>query len=178
MDTTSHWISSGSLPRYPRLGKDLSVDVVIVGGGITGITAAHLCQKAGLSFALLERDRLARRDTGHTTAHLTAVPDLRLAEILKTFGTGAARAVWDAGSAAIDRIAHIVHDLDLKDDKFGSPEAPTVGAMIDGLQRSHADDHELLEHGITMFESLFRSYEGSTRQRRPRAVAARPKSHR
>jgi hypothetical protein len=74
-------------------------------------------------------------------------------------------------SGPIDRIARIVHDLDLKDGKYDAPEAATVGAMIDGLQRSHADDHELLEHGITLFESLFRSYEGSMRARRPRALA-------
>ncbi|MGC4071288.1 MAG: FAD-dependent oxidoreductase [Nibricoccus sp.] len=104
MDTTSHWISSGSLPRYPRLGKDLTVDVVIVGGGITGITAAHLCKNAGISFVLIERDRLARMDTGHTTAHLTAVSDLRLSKATKTFGAETARAVWDAGSAGIDHI--------------------------------------------------------------------------
>lgn len=108
MDTISHWISSGSLPRYPKLGKDLTVDVVIVGGGITGITAAYLCKNAGISFVLIERDRLARMDTGHTTAHLTAVSDLRLSEITKTFGAEAARAVWDAGSAGID---HIVDNI-------------------------------------------------------------------
>ncbi len=141
MDTTSHWISSGSLPRYPRLGKDLTVDVVIVGGGLTGITAAHLCQKAGLSFALLERDRLARRDTGHTTAHLTAVPDLRLSEIFKTFGSDASRAVWDAGSAAIDQIVanirahHIACDFKWLPGWLHAPDADPDSATVDELLR-------------------------------------------
>ena len=75
---------------------------------------------------------------------------------------------------AIVRVAQLVHDIDLKDAKFGAPEAATVSTMIDGLQMTHAADHDLLEHGIAMFESLYRSFERSTRPARPRAVA-RPK---
>lgn len=73
--------------------------------------------------------------------------------------------------AAVSRIGELVHDLDLKDDKFGAPDAATVGAMIDGLQLTHADDHDLLERGMAMFESLYRSFERSARPSRPRAVA-------
>jgi hypothetical protein len=73
--------------------------------------------------------------------------------------------------AAVKRLAELVHDIDLKDAKFGAPEASTIGAMVDGLQLTHADDHELLEHGMAMFESLYRSFERSARPARPRAVA-------
>ena len=72
---------------------------------------------------------------------------------------------------AVSRIGELVHDLDLKDNKFGAPDAATVGAMIDGLQLTHADDHDLLERGMAMFESLYRSFERSARPSRPRAVA-------
>ena len=56
--------------------------------------------------------------------------------------------------AAVARVGELVHDLDLKDDKFGAPDAATIGAMIDGLQLTHHDDHALLEQGIAMCESL------------------------
>jgi glycine/D-amino acid oxidase-like deaminating enzyme/nitrite reductase/ring-hydroxylating ferredoxin subunit len=59
---------------------------------------------SGLSVALVERDRLARIDSGHTTAHLTMVTDLQLNELVKNFGKDAAHAVWDAGRIAIDQI--------------------------------------------------------------------------
>src|SRR5262245_21941700 len=39
-DTTPFWTDTGRIPRYPRLAQDLHVDVAIIGGGITGITAA------------------------------------------------------------------------------------------------------------------------------------------
>jgi hypothetical protein len=61
--------------------------------------------------------------------------------------------------APVTRIAQIVHDLDLKENKYSAPEAAVVGRMIDGLRAVHADDATLLEQGIGMFEALARSLE-------------------
>ena len=83
-------------------------------------------------------------------------------------------AVFDIREPAIARIAAIVHDLDLKDERFGAPEAATVGAMIEGLQLAYADDDALLAQGMTIFDSLYRSFEQGARSARPRALA-RPK---
>ena len=113
MDTTSYWIDSAPLPRFPKIESNVEVDVVVVGGGIMGITAAYLLKQSGKTVALLERGRLASIDTGHTTAHLTAVTDLRLHEIAKTFGKEAAKATWDAGSAAIDQIVSLIRKEDI-----------------------------------------------------------------
>jgi hypothetical protein len=59
--------------------------------------------------------------------------------------------------SAVVRLAEIVHDLDMKDNRYSAPEAPAVGRMIDGLRQLHADDAMLLEQGIAMFEALARS---------------------
>src|SRR6185436_11619442 len=100
MDTSSYWIDSAPLPRFSKLERNVEVDVVVIGGGIMGITAAYLLKQAGRTVALLERERCARVDTGHTTAHITAVTDLTRQQLVKTFGKDAARGVWDAGAAA------------------------------------------------------------------------------
>jgi hypothetical protein len=71
--------------------------------------------------------------------------------------------------AAVARLGAIVHDLDLKDGKFGAGEAATIGAAIDGLQLSSADDHQLLERGIMLFEAMYRSF--AQQARAPRAAA-------
>jgi glycine/D-amino acid oxidase-like deaminating enzyme/nitrite reductase/ring-hydroxylating ferredoxin subunit len=107
-DTTPYWQTSVTLPHFRSLDRDLHVDVAIVGGGITGITAAYLLKKAGKSVALLERHRCLQADTGHTTAHLTCVTDTRLSELAKSFGADHARATWDAALAAIAQIDGIV----------------------------------------------------------------------
>lgn len=108
VDTVSYWIDSESLPRFPKLARDEHVDVAIIGGGITGLTAAYLLSRAGRSVAVLERDRCARIDTGHTTAHVTMVTDMRLSELVKSFGREHAQAAWDAGLAAIAQIDEII----------------------------------------------------------------------
>ena len=88
-----------------------------------------------------------------------------------TFETLAAR--FGIRDAAVARIAEIVHDLDLKDDKFGAPEAATLGMAIDGLQLSSMDDGVLLDQGMTLFEALYRSFGQSIRPSRPRSAGTR-----
>lgn len=115
MKTSSYW-SEVSFPRFPPPARDLQVDVIVVGGGLTGITAAYLFKKSGAKVALVERERLGGIDTGLTTAHLTSVTDLRLHELARTFGPEAARAAWDAGAAAIDQIFALIRTEDIRCD--------------------------------------------------------------
>jgi glycine/D-amino acid oxidase-like deaminating enzyme/nitrite reductase/ring-hydroxylating ferredoxin subunit len=86
------------------LDTTLTADVVVIGGGLVGITTAYLLTNAGVNVALLERDLCACVDTGHTTAHLTMVTDEPLTDLVSRFGSDAALAVWDGGRTAIDHI--------------------------------------------------------------------------
>lgn len=83
--------------------------------------------------------------------------------------------------SAVERLAAIVHDLDLKDGRFGAPEVSAVGALVEGLQALYADDHTLLDNGMTMFEALYRAFERAARRAGPRPVAGQrrnaPRSH-
>ena len=106
--STSYWHTSTPLPVFPALDRDLDTDVVVIGGGITGITAAYLLKRAGRRVVVLDRSRLAAGDTGSTTAHLTCVTDARIADLVRNFGEDHARAVWDAGLAALWQISDCV----------------------------------------------------------------------
>ena len=108
MKTEAYWQATAPLPQFASLSQNLEVDVVIIGAGLTGITAAWLLKRAGAKVALLDRQRCAAADTGHTTAHLTYVTDERLHRLVKNFGKDAARAFWEAGAAAIDQIDEII----------------------------------------------------------------------
>jgi glycine/D-amino acid oxidase-like deaminating enzyme len=96
-DTTPYWSTSTTFPQFANFADG---DVVVGGGGITGLSAAYLLAKAGKRVILLERGRCAATDTGHTSAHLTMVTDARLSELVKGIGRTHAQAVWDAGLAA------------------------------------------------------------------------------
>lgn len=102
--TSPYWTDAGTPAPFPVLDAPRRADVVVVGGGITGITAAYLLARAGRSVVLLERGRLLERDTAHTTAHVTCVTDTRLTALVRTLGRDHATAVWDAGLAALAAI--------------------------------------------------------------------------
>jgi glycine/D-amino acid oxidase-like deaminating enzyme/nitrite reductase/ring-hydroxylating ferredoxin subunit len=109
--TKSVWRET-KLPKFPKLTGRQHFDVVVIGGGITGLTAAWLLTRAGKRVGLLERDRIGAVDTGNTTAHVTMVTDLRLKDLVKTFGKEAARLTWNGGAAAINTIERIARTLE------------------------------------------------------------------
>jgi glycine/D-amino acid oxidase-like deaminating enzyme/nitrite reductase/ring-hydroxylating ferredoxin subunit len=111
VNTKQHsvWVET-ELPQFPALDRDIDVDVVVVGAGLTGITTAYLLREAHVRVALIERGRVASGDTSRTTAHLTYVTDQRLSHLVSKLGKGAARAFWEGGSAAIDQIWRLVRD--------------------------------------------------------------------
>ena len=56
--------------------------------------------------------------------------------------------------AGVRAIAEIVHDIDLKDDRFKRSETPGVAALIDGIVRRHASDDARIEDGMAIFDGL------------------------
>jgi len=83
-------------------------------------------------------------------------------------------AVFGIDDPAVHRLGTIVHDLDLKDGRFGAVDADTVGALVDGLELATPDDDELLTRGMMMFEALYLAFSATTRLKGPREVSARP----
>ncbi|MEX2297468.1 MAG: chromate resistance protein ChrB domain-containing protein [Dongiaceae bacterium] len=61
------------------------------------------------------------------------------------------------GDPAVVEIGEIVHDIDIKDEKFGREEAPGVARMIQGVIRRYDDDYERLERAIILFDDLHAS---------------------
>src|SRR5437016_5548858 len=81
-------------PRYRSLNGDTAVDVVIVGGGLTGATLAWRLSAANIRVALLERDRVGRGSTAANSALLMSEPDKDLGELAARYGHAAARRIW------------------------------------------------------------------------------------
>ncbi|MFN7983717.1 MAG: chromate resistance protein [Vicinamibacterales bacterium] len=66
---------------------------------------------------------------------------------------------------AVSRIAEIVHDVDLKDDRFHARHAAAIELLVNGLRETFTDDHALLEHGISMFDALYHGLSAATAKR-------------
>ena len=59
---------------------------------------------------------------------------------------------------ALTVIGEIVHDIDLKDGKFGRAEASGIARLIEGISTHSKDDGERLERGVTVFDDLYESF--------------------
>jgi hypothetical protein len=59
---------------------------------------------------------------------------------------------------ALQAIAEIVHDLDLKDNKFGRAEAAGIGGLIAGIAAASEDDEQRLAQGAPVFDSLYQYF--------------------
>ncbi len=58
---------------------------------------------------------------------------------------------------AVKKIAEIVHEIDIKDDKYENPEARGIEDILVGLRKAVKDDSEALEKGMALFEMLYAS---------------------
>ncbi|AIE61629.1 FAD-dependent oxidoreductase [Bacillus methanolicus] len=105
-----YWRKSTNLPSFQKLSGDREADVVIVGGGITGITAAYLLVKEGLQVVLLDAGRILNGTTGHTTAKITAQHGLIYDELINHFGAEKAKLYYQANMDAITFIKNTVKD--------------------------------------------------------------------
>jgi glycine/D-amino acid oxidase-like deaminating enzyme/nitrite reductase/ring-hydroxylating ferredoxin subunit len=105
----SFWLDHGLPERaFAELGEDVEADVVVIGGGIVGITTALLAQEQGAHVVLLEADRVGHGVSGHTTAKVTSQHGLIYARLRSSFGADAAQTYGQANEAAIDWIARRV----------------------------------------------------------------------
>ena len=109
MDTSSLWQGTAAKSAcLPTLQTDLKVDVAIVGGGITGLTAAMLLVQAGKRVAVFDAHKVGAGSTGNSTGNLYPTVDVNLQAIAGTAGPDAARAVAHSRSDAIDLVARTV----------------------------------------------------------------------
>src|ERR671917_2072917 len=109
-EPASLWIDTTPETSFPSLAGDVSVDVAVIGGGITGITAATLLRRAGRTVALVESKRVIRGVTGYTTAKVTSSHGVIYNELAARFGDDTARAYGASQQAALAQIARFVAD--------------------------------------------------------------------
>ncbi|MDQ0216344.1 glycine/D-amino acid oxidase-like deaminating enzyme/nitrite reductase/ring-hydroxylating ferredoxin subunit [Oikeobacillus pervagus] len=108
-----YWRDSVTLPSFQSLKEDLTTDVAIVGGGITGITSAYLLAKEGIKVALIDAGNILNGTTGHTTAKVTAQHGVIYDELIQHFGTEKAKHYYEAANEAVEFVRSLVKELDI-----------------------------------------------------------------
>lgn len=100
---TSLW--QAGMPEYEARAVDLTgqtFNVVIVGGGVTGVTTALQLQKSGKRCLLIEAQNLCFGTTGGTTAHLNTFFDTGYNKVASAFGEDDAQLLSRAAMSALE----------------------------------------------------------------------------
>jgi len=128
------------MPRFGRLEGEVEADVVVLGGGIVGITTALMLQEEGLQVALVEADRLGAGVSGHTTAKVSSQHGLKYRSLRSNYGPEAARTYGQANQVALEWMASRVKANDIDCDFRRQPAyayAP-IGTSISDVEEEAA----------------------------------------
>jgi glycine/D-amino acid oxidase-like deaminating enzyme/nitrite reductase/ring-hydroxylating ferredoxin subunit len=108
--STSIWMATASLPRFPALESDRETEICVIGAGIAGLTTAYLLAREGRDITVVDLGRIGGQETPRTTAHLSNAIDDGIEEMERLHGEEGARLAVESHGAAIDRIESIVRD--------------------------------------------------------------------
>ena len=106
--------ATATAAQFPKLTGELDADVAVIGGGITGITAAQLLARAGKRVVVLEALQVGKGTTGYSTGNLHTIVDDYLYKIRNKWGDETLRAVVRSRQETIDFIERTVaeHAID------------------------------------------------------------------
>jgi glycine/D-amino acid oxidase-like deaminating enzyme len=105
----SPWIEAEPKPNpYQPLKENLVTDVVIIGGGLAGVTTAYCLTQSGKKVVLVEDGTIGSGETSHTTAHLVTALDDRYTHFEKLFGEEDTLLIAQSHKAAIDFVEQTI----------------------------------------------------------------------
>ncbi len=104
----SYWTSNVLPMRFKELKRNIETEVVIVGGGMAGVSTAYCLAKAGRQVVLIEDGNIGSGETGRTTAHLVTALDDRYFNLEKIHGEEGARLAAKSHKEAIDFVERTI----------------------------------------------------------------------
>ncbi len=108
----SVWEDNSSLPNFKPLEGDIKTDVLIIGGGITGILCAYFLEQAGIDYVLVERDKICSGITQNTTAKITSQHGLIYDKMIRKSGIEKAKKYLEVNQLALEKYSQLCSNID------------------------------------------------------------------
>ena len=136
----SVWQNDASLSEFPTLSRELSTDVLVIGGGLAGLLTAWELRQRGVDVALVEMGRLCSATTVHTTAKLTAQHGLIYQKLIRSLGVEEASQYYKANAEAVEQLKNLCH-------RFGAPIDEKANFV-------YSSDRRKLDRELDAFQKL------------------------
>ncbi len=108
----SLWSATSHIPSFETLKGDTKTDVLVIGGGLSGILCAYELKSRGIDCILVEADKICSGITKNTTAKITSQHGFIYDKITKKFGVENARKYFKANEDAIKKYREICKNID------------------------------------------------------------------
>ena len=143
MQNKSIWLDNYKDNNVKELNQDLTLDVLIIGGGITGISMLYNLRKSKLKIALVEKDLIGHSTTGHTTGKINYLQELIYYDLEKKYNLDVAKLYLESQLIAIKQIINTIkkEKIDCNLEKVTSYVYTDKQGDIDKLKR----EKEILE---------------------------------
>ncbi len=106
------WRGIVKKPKFSQLKEDKRTDVLIIGGGMSGILCALQLQKSGVDYILVEAKEIGNGVTKNTTAKITSQHGMIYSKILNNYGVEFAKGYLEANQNAINNFEKLCNEID------------------------------------------------------------------
>lgn len=144
MKNKSIWINNNiNNERLPKLDKDITCDVLIIGGGMAGLSTAYNLMDSKMNVVLIEKDRCGLGATSNNTGKLTWMQDLIYSRLSNNYNSEIAKAYYDS---QVDAISLVLKTI--KDNKIDCHLAKTKSYVFS----NNKDDYNKFSDEIYFYE--------------------------
>lgn len=105
----SYWQKTTKHPCFKQLNKDIKTDILIIGGGLSGISCAYQLKDTSKKITVVEKDLLGSHTSVHTTAKVTLLQGLIYQKLVKYYNIEIAYLYYQSQKEAIQGIKDLIN---------------------------------------------------------------------
>ncbi|MGY0057786.1 NAD(P)/FAD-dependent oxidoreductase [Streptomyces sp. LZ34] len=165
MKQIPYWLDTAP-PLPDRSGKELpdEADIVVVGGGLTGLSTAYHTARKGARVVLVEKDKVGSGASGRNGSMCTQGITIGVAEARRRYGQQRARELYDSFREAVDVVEELTQkeQIDCDFNRSGRLGVAYKPQHFEGMRATQRDLAENFDHHTTLLSpSELRSELGS-----------------